>query len=1061
MIRALFILLNMRYAVARFHHGLPHKVLNVTQTMSVFVAAPVTVNSTTTETCPAPTSTVPIYSTLYPSPNAAPVEITAQSQVVTSYIPQMTWCVGPPIELIPMTGPPYLNGTTEYSTIIAGTGSCETMYSPLETTVCATTLTGLGSKIPVTACDQEITFSTECGFTVEKATPITTSGSLITPAPSVKRVQTFWLAPWQSFTAGEPPSDVEVKICTDLDDGRMECIRYQEVWEVVVVTSTRTTEHTVQISTTVSGPGTLIVATATGIYTDTIESIDLSTVLLLETEIETESISSGRKPTATVRTTSEYTSTVYITRHLHHASSRQVAGFDLALAAAVPRRDVATHTITKTIYYTEVRKLSTNLTDQPGRSAEVATTEQLSKRDKTVRVNSKSTHDSGTDLFNLRVDLASEGYISIYVPSVAVSSFCDGVLKQEGDAMDIHELLLAVYNATNAVKIPVHRGDATSFCKLTQNKNGPKSSRTSSILSASDIASAEEPAMSSSVGDTLESTTSSHKLKAFKTSASKTDLNSSDISTPTLSNTVADNSASSTDDPNDSGTSTSAKKAPPRITSSVTASATPESAMNTPSDAMSSDDTVEAPAILHSSLLPSKTSSADDASTEEETSSEALATTVSQASEADESEVPAESTSSKKKKKISTSIESDASIPQPTDDASSEEAVVETSSIDDSSEDSSTDDSDDSTPLEAATANVLGAADPIPHLTVSSINSWYNVINSYMSSATATASMDLDVDAPSATADSIDSENGAARRGIRRTVIGNPALTVSSMNSWYDYISSYMRTAGTPTQTLHTATSRPIARSKPSSNAGVKRVTPLSLLWRKDKRQYDDDSDDTAGDEDDTETPTSTSTHHKPKPTKTHPSDPVITKLGKGKGKGKGHTGASNPDKEDGEKTERKTNKSTATKGHPKETQTPAPPKNAGQQDEKNAAPTLPSDLSFALATPTTKNAKQHSTTASIPAPPPGTLDTPSGVIIWDPECIVLRSSSPSPSSPSHSPSNHKASSNSNSNADEKRGGDIKGCWRTPLQSEHVQSSNAWNILSDRQNRHLWLSFWR
>ncbi|KAL7779622.1 hypothetical protein CFE70_009127 [Pyrenophora teres f. teres 0-1] len=956
MIRALFILLNMRYAVARFHHGLPHKVLNVTQTMSVFVAAP---------------------------------------------------------------------------------------------TVCATTLTGLGSKIPVTACDQEITFSTECGFTVEKATPITTSGSLITPAPSVKRVQTFWLAPWQSFTAGEPPSDVEVKICTDLDDGRMECIRYQEVWEVVVVTSTRTTEHTVQISTTVSGPGTLIVATATGIYTDTIESIDLSTVLLLETEIETESISSGRKPTATVRTTSEYTSTV------------QVAGFDLTLAAAVPRRDVATHTITKTIYYTEVRKLSTNLTDQPGRSAEVATTEQLSKRDKTVRVNSKSTHDSGTDLFNLRVDLASEGYISIYVPSVAVSSFCDGVLKQEGDAMDIHELLLAVYNATNAVKIPVHRGDATSFCKLTQNKNGPKSSRTSSILSASDIASAEEPAMSSSVGDTLESTTSSHKLKAFKTSASKTDLNSSDISTPTLSNTVADNSASSTDDPNDSGTSTSAKKAPPRITSSVTASATPESAMNTPSDAMSSDDTVEAPAILHSSLLPSKTSSADDASTEEETSSEALATTVSQASEADESEVPAESTSSKKKKKISTSIESDASIPQPTDDASSEEAVVETSSIDDSSEDSSTDDSDDSTPLEAATANVLGAADPIPHLTVSSINSWYNVINSYMSSATATASMDLDVDAPSATADSIDSENGAARRGIRRTVIGNPALTVSSMNSWYDYISSYMRTAGTPTQTLHTATSRPIARSKPSSNAGVKRVTPLSLLWRKDKRQYDDDSDDTAGDEDDTETPTSTSTHHKPKPTKTHPSDPVITKLGKGKGKGKGHTGASNPDKEDGEKTERKTNKSTATKGHPKETQTPAPPKNAGQQDEKNAAPTLPSDLSFALATPTTKNAKQHSTTASIPAPPPGTLDTPSGVIIWDPECIVLRSSSPSPSSPSHSPSNHKASSNSNSNADEKRGGDIKGCWRTPLQSEHVQSSNAWNILSDRQNRHLWLSFWR
>jgi hypothetical protein len=81
------------------------------------------------------------------------------------------------------------------------------------------------------------------------------------------------------MTAGETPSDVDVKICTDLDDDNMERILYQEVWEVVVVTSTMTKQHTVQNSTTVSGPGILIVATATGIYTDTIESIDLSTVL--------------------------------------------------------------------------------------------------------------------------------------------------------------------------------------------------------------------------------------------------------------------------------------------------------------------------------------------------------------------------------------------------------------------------------------------------------------------------------------------------------------------------------------------------------------------------------------------------------------------------------------------------------------------------------------------------------------------------------------------------------------------------------------------------------------
>ena len=128
------ILLQQRYAVARFHHqGLPHEVINVTQTSEAFVAAPVTVNHTTMRSCTASISMHSVYSIVYPSPNAPPVEITAQSQVVTSYIPEMTWCVGPPIELVPITGPPYLNGTPGYSTIVAGTGSCETMYAPLET----------------------------------------------------------------------------------------------------------------------------------------------------------------------------------------------------------------------------------------------------------------------------------------------------------------------------------------------------------------------------------------------------------------------------------------------------------------------------------------------------------------------------------------------------------------------------------------------------------------------------------------------------------------------------------------------------------------------------------------------------------------------------------------------------------------------------------------------------------------------------------------------------------------------------------------------------------------
>jgi hypothetical protein len=326
----------LQYASARIQQGLPHQVFDVTQSTEAIVVASVTANDsivepathTNTELLPTPISTPFVYTTLFPSPNASPVEITAQSQVVTSYIPEMIWCVGAPIVQVLITEPLYnnttANSTTYYSASIDGTGSCSTMFAPIETTVCATTLTGLGSKIPVTDCDQQITFSTEYGFTLESATPVTSNGSLITPAPTVKRVQTYYLAPWQSLTAGEAPPDVDVKICTDLDDddGRIECVRYQEVWEVVVVTSTVTTERTVQISTTVSGPGTLVVASSQAVYTDTIVSIDLSTVLLLETEIETESISSGRKPTATVKSTMEVTTTVFTTRHSQHASTR-------------------------------------------------------------------------------------------------------------------------------------------------------------------------------------------------------------------------------------------------------------------------------------------------------------------------------------------------------------------------------------------------------------------------------------------------------------------------------------------------------------------------------------------------------------------------------------------------------------------------------------------------------------------------------------------------------------------------------------------------------------------
>jgi hypothetical protein len=135
-------------------------------------------------------------------------------------------------------------------------------------------------------------------------------------------MMTYWLAPWQSLTAGTAPSDVDIKICTVQEDESLECIRYQEVWEVFVVTKTVTTQREVQLTTTVTGPGTLIVETLNAVITDTVETIDLSTTLLLETEIETESISKGKKLVTKPNEPSEAaTSTLYITKHVKYKTT--------------------------------------------------------------------------------------------------------------------------------------------------------------------------------------------------------------------------------------------------------------------------------------------------------------------------------------------------------------------------------------------------------------------------------------------------------------------------------------------------------------------------------------------------------------------------------------------------------------------------------------------------------------------------------------------------------------------------------------------------------------------
>ena len=316
-------------AIARFrgitarYNGFRHEAADASKQYEKRVDKldPIVINHTVTEQCTS--TTRPIYSLFYPSLDATAIEITAQSQIVTSYLPEMTWCVGPPLALQPVsTRAPYLNYSTEYEVLTIGTGRCETVYVPTVTTVCATTLTGIASKITVSECDQQITFSSECGFTLETPSPTISSLSLVTPAPTVKRMTTYWLAPWQSLTAGNTPSDVDIKICTVQEDESLECIRYQEVWEVFVVTKTFTTHRDVQLTATVTGPGTLIVETLNPVITDTVETIDLSTTLLLETEIETESTSKAKKLVTRSGGPSEAaTSTLYITKHIKYKTT--------------------------------------------------------------------------------------------------------------------------------------------------------------------------------------------------------------------------------------------------------------------------------------------------------------------------------------------------------------------------------------------------------------------------------------------------------------------------------------------------------------------------------------------------------------------------------------------------------------------------------------------------------------------------------------------------------------------------------------------------------------------
>ncbi|KAF2436671.1 hypothetical protein EJ08DRAFT_674532 [Tothia fuscella] len=222
-----------------------------------------------------------------PSPSAQPIPITAQGQLVTSYIPQITVCALPPLafESVAPTGPPYLNYSVSIPT---RTGSCLTTYSPTITPICHTVLTGIASRTTVTDCTQEITFSSDVDFIIETPDATSSASSFITPAPYVRLLETYYAATWTEFaTPGVAPSNVDVKICTTYQNGTTICMEQVEAWYVETVTLITSTTTHIDLTTTVKGPALVMVETYHMDVTGAKTTISLSTKMGLEYEFQT------------------------------------------------------------------------------------------------------------------------------------------------------------------------------------------------------------------------------------------------------------------------------------------------------------------------------------------------------------------------------------------------------------------------------------------------------------------------------------------------------------------------------------------------------------------------------------------------------------------------------------------------------------------------------------------------------------------------------------------------------------------------------------------------------
>ena len=204
-------------------------------------------------------------------------------------------------------------------TIPPGNGTCETIYKTTATMVCATTLSDLTTTYTISKCPQDVTFSTQYGYVL--ATPTATAnvtsnstyGAMITPAPSIRTLTTFFLAPWQQLTTAGPPEDVDLKVCATLANGTVNCVREYQIWKTSLLTINATSTISVNFSTTIAGPSQLIVETFVANITKALVTYSMSTTIEKEYVTESETTDIQSRAISTLPT-------VYQTRTVKKAS---------------------------------------------------------------------------------------------------------------------------------------------------------------------------------------------------------------------------------------------------------------------------------------------------------------------------------------------------------------------------------------------------------------------------------------------------------------------------------------------------------------------------------------------------------------------------------------------------------------------------------------------------------------------------------------------------------------------------------------------------------------------